>query len=89
MWWKESPASVCGYSSAISGGSVTDAEAEREIRAIVDRLIAATLASDRETLGELLADGSTHIGTDPDEWWTKEQLLAAPRGHSGPTCLPR
>jgi len=63
--------------TVISGGRVTDAEAEREIRAVLDRQLAAIRAADRETLGELLADGSTHIGTDPDEWWTKEQLLVA------------
>jgi ketosteroid isomerase-like protein len=57
---------------------MTDSDAEKEIRAVIDRMTEALLAADAEKLDSLLSDrpGSAHIGTDPAEWWTKEELVA-------------
>jgi ketosteroid isomerase-like protein len=57
---------------------VIDSDAEKEVRAVIDAITEALNASDAEKLGSLLSDrhGSTHIGTDPNEWWTKQQLVA-------------
>lgn len=57
---------------------MTDSDDEKDIRAAIDRMTEALQAADAETLNSLLSDrpGSAHIGTDPAEWWTKEELVA-------------
>jgi uncharacterized protein (TIGR02246 family) len=55
---------------------MTDTGAEQDVRATFDRILDAMRAGDPRALGVLLADGSTHLGSDPDEWWSKEELLA-------------
>jgi hypothetical protein len=60
--------------------------AEREVRDLIDQMIAAQNAGDMERYSSTLSDrsGSTFIGTDPDEWWTKEELVGALAGISTP-----
>jgi ketosteroid isomerase-like protein len=55
-----------------------DSEVEMEVRAVIDAITEALQTADAKKLNALLSDlpGSTHIGTDPREWWTKDQLLA-------------
>lgn len=57
---------------------MTDSDVEKEIRAVIDRMTDALHAADAEKLDSLLSDrpGSAYIGTDPAEWWTKEELVA-------------
>lgn len=56
---------------------MTDHEVEKEVQLVVERIVEALNNSDAEALAPLLSDsmGSTHIGSDPQEWWTKQQLL--------------
>jgi ketosteroid isomerase-like protein len=55
-----------------------ESEVEMEVRAVIDAITEALQAADAKKLDALLSDrpGSTHIGSDPREWWTKDQLLA-------------
>jgi ketosteroid isomerase-like protein len=55
-----------------------DSEVELEVRAVIDGITEALQAADAKKLDALLSDrpGSTHIGSDPREWLTKDQLLA-------------
>ena len=57
---------------------MSDSEVELEVRAVIDGITEALQAADAKRLDALLSDrpGSTHIGSDPREWWTKDQLLA-------------
>jgi ketosteroid isomerase-like protein len=61
---------------------VTDPDTERQIRAVIDGITDALHSADVQKLDSLMSDrpGSTHIGTDPDEWWSKQQLLAGIEG---------
>jgi ketosteroid isomerase-like protein len=53
--------------------------AEKEIRDAVDQMSEALHAGDAAQLDSLLSDrsGTICIGTDPGEWWTKQQLVAS------------
>ena len=57
---------------------MTDSDDEKEIRAVIDRMIGACNGGDTEKLDSLLSDrsGSAHVGTDPADWWTKEEMVA-------------
>ncbi len=60
---------------------MADSDAEKEVRALIDGMTEALHAGDGEKLNSLLSDrpGSIHIGTDADEWWTKQELVAGIR----------
>jgi hypothetical protein len=47
-------------------------EQSPEIRAIVDRLLAATQGRDGQTIANLLLRAAQlrYVGTDPTEWWS-------------------
>jgi len=53
--------------------------AEQEIRGVIDQMTEAMHACDAAALASLLSDrpGVVTIGTDPGEWWNKQQLLAS------------
>lgn len=53
-------------------------DAEQAVRAVIEGVTEALRTGDAERLDSLLSDrpGSTHIGTDPGEWFSKAQLLA-------------
>ncbi|MGA7834090.1 MAG: nuclear transport factor 2 family protein [Acidimicrobiales bacterium] len=57
---------------------MTDSDDEKAIRAVIDRMTEALQAADAEKLNSLLSDrpGSAFIGTDPAEWWSREELVA-------------
>lgn len=57
---------------------MTDSDDEKEIRAVIDSVTGALNAADAEKLDSLLSDrpGSAYIGSDPAEWWTKEEMVA-------------
>jgi ketosteroid isomerase-like protein len=57
---------------------MTDSDVEEEIRVVIDRMTEALQAADAAKLDPILSDrlGSAYIGTDPAEWWTKEELVA-------------
>ena len=52
--------------------------AEQEIGAVIKKMMDALNEGDATKLDALLSDrpGAIHIGTDPSERWTKQQLLA-------------
>jgi hypothetical protein len=51
-------------------------EAHEEVRAVLDRLIAAQNAGDAERMRVMLSQRpGVHIGTDAGEWWTSKQLV--------------
>lgn len=56
-------------------------DAETEVRAAVDSLTEALQQRDAQKLESLLSNrpGSMNIGSDPDEWWTKAELVAGIR----------
>jgi len=53
--------------------------AEKEIRAVIDEMTGALNEGDATKLDSLLSDrpGAIHLGTDPRERWTKQQLLTS------------
>lgn len=60
---------------------MADSNASSEVQATIEEMTAALNDSDADTLESLLSDraGSIHIGSDPDEWWTKDELVAGIR----------
>ena len=56
---------------------MTDPDVEKEVQLLIERIVDSLNSSDAAALAPLLSDraGSMHIGSDPDEWWTKQQLL--------------
>jgi hypothetical protein len=48
------------------------------VRAVIDRMMEASLAGDVDTVDALLSDrpGCIYINTDPDEWWDKAMQMA-------------
>jgi uncharacterized protein (TIGR02246 family) len=51
--------------------------ADSEIRKVLEQVLDAINAGDRDRLRSFLAPDAIHIGTDPDEWWTSEEMVAA------------
>ena len=53
--------------------------AEDEVRAVLDQLNDAQNAGDSDRVRLLLSErpDAVHIGTDAEEWWTSERLVAA------------
>ena len=50
--------------------------AEEEVRAVLDRMLAAQNAGDAERMRAMLSQrAGAHIGTDAEEWWTSRQLV--------------
>jgi uncharacterized protein (TIGR02246 family) len=58
---------------------MADTDAEQEVRAVMATMREALNAGDRETVASLLATGAecTMIGTDPEEWSSGDELVAA------------
>jgi len=56
---------------------MADADVEKEVRLVVEGIVDALNAADATALAALLADrpGCMHIGSDPNEWWTKQELV--------------
>ena len=56
---------------------MADPDVEKEVQLVTERIVEALNSSDAEALAPLLSDrvGSVHIGSDPQEWWTKQQLV--------------
>lgn len=56
---------------------MTQPDVEQDVRLAIERRVRSVNSHDIDTLASLLSDrpGSTHIGSDPDEWCTKQQLL--------------
>ena len=56
---------------------MAEVEVEKEVRMVLDRIVDALNSADAVALASLLADlpGSMHIGSDPYEWWSKDQLV--------------
>lgn len=56
---------------------MADPDVEKEVQLVTERIVEALNGGDAEALATLLSDraGSMHIGSDPQEWWTKQQLL--------------
>ncbi len=54
-------------------------DAQEEIRAVFDQMIAAMNAGDAERVRSLLSErpDAVHIGSDDEEWWTSKQLVDA------------
>jgi ketosteroid isomerase-like protein len=57
---------------------VADSDDEASVRRVMGDITDALNERDAGRLDSLLSHraGSTHIGTDPNEWWTTEQLIA-------------
>ena len=57
---------------------MSDTAAEQDIRAVVEAINEALRTADAQRLDSLLSDrhGCMHIGSDPSEWFSKDQLLA-------------
>jgi len=51
---------------------------EAAVRSAADELLAAMNAGDREALRRRLSrdPGAVHIGTDPAEWWSSEEVVS-------------
>ena len=56
---------------------MADPEVEKEVHLVTERIVEALNSGDAQALAPLLSDrvGSVHIGSDPQEWWTKQQLV--------------
>ncbi len=59
---------------------------ENEVRDAVVQMLDAMNDGDRDRLRSCLSESpeAVHIGTDPDEWWDSEQVVAAVGG-GGPS----
>ncbi len=57
---------------------MADSDASSEVLATIEEMTAALNSSDADTLESLLSNraGCIHIGSDPDEWWTKDELVS-------------
>jgi ketosteroid isomerase-like protein len=55
-----------------------ETQAETEIRSVITAITAALQKADSAALDKLMSDrpGCVNIGSDPDEWWDKAQMLA-------------
>ena len=55
---------------------------DEEVRAVLDQMVDALNAGDREGVLSLLSErlDAVHIGTDPNEWSTTEEFLASLSG---------
>lgn len=58
---------------------MADTDVEQEVRAVLAAMQEALNAGDRDAVASSLAKGveCTMIGTDPEEWWSGDQLVAA------------
>lgn len=57
---------------------MADSDASSEVLATIEEMTAALNTGDADRLGWLLSNraGCILIGSDPDEWWTKDELVA-------------
>ena len=57
---------------------MSDTAAEQDIQAVIEAINEALRTADAQRLDSLLSDrpGCVHIGSDPSEWFSKDQLLA-------------
>jgi ketosteroid isomerase-like protein len=57
---------------------VTDSDAAQEVLAVIERMTEALQTADADSLAAVLSErsGALHIGTDPGEWWTTQELVA-------------
>lgn len=69
---------VASMNDRVKGVSVTDINVEQEVRAALEASLEALNNGDRESFASSLSTSAecTMIGSDPDEWYTGEQLLA-------------
>lgn len=53
-------------------------DAEQEVREVIDAMTEAMNSNDADKLEKLLADrpGSAYIGSDPDESWSKDEIVS-------------
>ncbi len=60
---------------------MADSDASSEVQATIEEMTAALNAGDADRLESLLSNraGCIHIGSDPDEWWTKDELVTGIR----------
>ncbi len=61
----------------LKGGNVAGSDVSSEVLASIEEMTAALNTGDADGLESLLSNraGCIHIGSDPDEWWTKDELV--------------
>jgi ketosteroid isomerase-like protein len=60
---------------------MSESDDEQEVLTVIESMTDALNTGDAEKLDSLLSDRArtAYIGTDPSEWWTKQQLVAGIR----------